>query len=556
LNASPDIFLSYNREDQAVAKRFADAFAAEGLNVWWDQTLRSGEAYDEVTEAALRAAKAVVVLWSPRSVVSRWVRAEATIADRCKALMPVMIEACERPIMFELTQTAELSHWTGDAADKDWRAFLADVLCFVGREARSVATSVAAASESSANAFESFIPALAILPIATRLGDADEDAGFAADLTDELLTALSAISLLRILPGAMSSVWQARLTDLRPVARDLGARYLLDGNLRRTGDGFRVAFKMVEGESGKVLWSEKFGGPLSDLGNLPDALANEIARYTDDRFSWLEYEQAARKTHGLNAWDHLNRSIRGAIDTTSASLRLAIGDARKALDMAPGWGMAHACLGYVLTLWTLFGGGSMDGTIAAEARKHLNAALDADKNSAPVFVLTGSACNYLGDPADGLRMLERARALNPHHIAVHLHLMVSNMLLGRLSEALAECDRQIETTTSEMANQWVFLYRSAIHFLGGENDLAARAAERSLHFNPNGDTALIWQVALAAMLGADGQARFYLAKFRTLEPEFTLENCLDYASWTLMADEAKADEARAAFARIWAEGEA
>ena len=68
---TPEIFLSYNREDAAVARRFADAFAREGLNVWWDATLRSGEAYDEVTEAALRGAKAVVVLWSPRSVVSR-----------------------------------------------------------------------------------------------------------------------------------------------------------------------------------------------------------------------------------------------------------------------------------------------------------------------------------------------------------------------------------------------------------------------------------------------------------------------------------------------------
>lgn len=48
----PDIFLSYNREDQAVAARYADAFAAEGLSVWWDTALRSGEAYDEVTEAA------------------------------------------------------------------------------------------------------------------------------------------------------------------------------------------------------------------------------------------------------------------------------------------------------------------------------------------------------------------------------------------------------------------------------------------------------------------------------------------------------------------------
>jgi hypothetical protein len=122
-----DIFLSYNREDQARAKMFAQGFEAQGLTVWWDTALRSGEAYDEVTEAALRAARPVVVLWSPRSVVSRWVRAEATIADRCKTLVPVTIEPCERPIMFELTQTAELSHWRGDAADKAWLAFLDDV---------------------------------------------------------------------------------------------------------------------------------------------------------------------------------------------------------------------------------------------------------------------------------------------------------------------------------------------------------------------------------------------------------------------------------------------
>ena len=40
----PDIFLSYNREDQAVARRFAEAFATAGFDVWWDATLKSGEA--------------------------------------------------------------------------------------------------------------------------------------------------------------------------------------------------------------------------------------------------------------------------------------------------------------------------------------------------------------------------------------------------------------------------------------------------------------------------------------------------------------------------------
>src|SRR6516165_4155730 len=121
-----DIFLSYNREDQATAQRFAEAFEAQGFSVWWDVTLRSGEAYDQVTEEALRTAKAVVVLWSKRSVTSRWVRAEATLANRNGTLHAAMIVTGDLPIMFELTQTAELSHRRGDAADKAWLAFLSE----------------------------------------------------------------------------------------------------------------------------------------------------------------------------------------------------------------------------------------------------------------------------------------------------------------------------------------------------------------------------------------------------------------------------------------------
>lgn len=54
--SKPDIFISYNREDSAVAQAYRDALAQEGFEVWWDATLRSGENYDEVTEAALREA--------------------------------------------------------------------------------------------------------------------------------------------------------------------------------------------------------------------------------------------------------------------------------------------------------------------------------------------------------------------------------------------------------------------------------------------------------------------------------------------------------------------
>ncbi|MEZ5894640.1 MAG: SUMF1/EgtB/PvdO family nonheme iron enzyme [Parvularculaceae bacterium] len=141
----PDIFISYNREDRDTARLFAGALEAEGLSVWWDAALRAGETYDEVTEQNLRTAGAVVVLWSKRSANSKWVRAEATVGERNSTLVPALIEDCERPIRFELVQTADLRHWRGDRADPHWRAFMQDVKLAVSRRAAKPQPTVAAA---------------------------------------------------------------------------------------------------------------------------------------------------------------------------------------------------------------------------------------------------------------------------------------------------------------------------------------------------------------------------------------------------------------------------
>ena len=122
-----DIFISYARQDRPAARIFAERFTAEGFSVWWDASLHSGETFDEVIEQRLRDARAVVVLWSPRSVASRWVRAEATLADRRNKLVPAIIEPCDRPIVFELTHTAELSDWHGDTEDPRWQAYVEDL---------------------------------------------------------------------------------------------------------------------------------------------------------------------------------------------------------------------------------------------------------------------------------------------------------------------------------------------------------------------------------------------------------------------------------------------
>lgn len=136
-----DIFLSYARQDRTTARMFAECLADEGFSVWWDASLHSGETFDEVIERNLREAGAVVVLWSPRSVASRWVRAEATLADRRNKLAPAIIEPCDRPIIFELTHAADLCDWAGEITDLRWRTFVDDLRRLIDAEAHGAARS-------------------------------------------------------------------------------------------------------------------------------------------------------------------------------------------------------------------------------------------------------------------------------------------------------------------------------------------------------------------------------------------------------------------------------
>jgi len=150
----PDVFISYNREDRETARSVANALEAEGFSVWWDAALRAGETYDEVTEQNLRQAGAVVVLWSKRSANSKWVRAEATVGERASTLVPALIEDCDRPVRFELVQTADLTRWKGERSDPNWRAFVQDIKAASSRRAAGKPTAPQRAAAATSDTIE------------------------------------------------------------------------------------------------------------------------------------------------------------------------------------------------------------------------------------------------------------------------------------------------------------------------------------------------------------------------------------------------------------------
>src|SRR5689334_20631419 len=128
-----DIFISYASIDRPLARRLAEALEACGWSVWWDHSdLHGGEHFDCMIEGAIAAARAVLVVWSPSSTKSNWVRAEAAQALEENKLVPVRIDGAVLPLRFRNIHTIDLASWGGETDAEPFERLVKDLGHYLG----------------------------------------------------------------------------------------------------------------------------------------------------------------------------------------------------------------------------------------------------------------------------------------------------------------------------------------------------------------------------------------------------------------------------------------
>jgi formylglycine-generating enzyme required for sulfatase activity len=134
-----DVFISYKREERAAVERLARELRALGLSVWFDASLSAGETFSDEIDREARAARAILVCWSPAARGSDWVKAEALIGFTNKTLAACYVagpDGFDPPAPFNGTHAEDLRAWLAapSAAHAGWKSLLRRIGRLCARE--------------------------------------------------------------------------------------------------------------------------------------------------------------------------------------------------------------------------------------------------------------------------------------------------------------------------------------------------------------------------------------------------------------------------------------
>lgn len=128
----PIIFISYAQSTEAGARKIGEALRALDYGVWRNDDLPADRDYAEVIGERLKAAKAVLVVWSAEAVESRWVKAEADLAREAGTLVQLSLDGAVPPQPFNRIPCAHLAGWSGDPDAPGWRNVVESIAGLAG----------------------------------------------------------------------------------------------------------------------------------------------------------------------------------------------------------------------------------------------------------------------------------------------------------------------------------------------------------------------------------------------------------------------------------------
>ena len=152
-------------------------------------------------------------------------------------------------------------------------------------------------------------PSIAVLPFINMSGDVEQDY-FADGMVEDIITGLARIKWLFVIARNSSFAYKGKSVDVKQAGRELGVRYILEGSVRKASSRVRVTGELVEAETGRHVWADRYDRTLDDVFALQDELTMSVVAAVEPSLRQAEIERVKRKRpDSLDAYDLVLRAI-------------------------------------------------------------------------------------------------------------------------------------------------------------------------------------------------------------------------------------------------------
>jgi adenylate cyclase len=318
---------------------------------------------------------------------------------------------------------------------------------------------------------------------------------------------------------ALYSAFQCRGLAHAPneIAQILGIRYLAIGSIRRSGDRLRISAQLLEAETGRVIWSDRFDGSLRDIFAFQDEVADMIAARLASQLSAAERHRIlTSRVPELGAYGLV---LRGQ-DLMTQFRRETNVHARHLFEQAgrldPEYGRLYAGMSHSFNLAWRYGWEERPEACLSEAVALAEEAIRRDELDARGYAELGCARLYQKYHRQSLAAFEHAVDLNPNDADVLAYMADTVTAMGQPERAVGLLQRAIRLNPCQP--DWYLWhlgdaqfnlerYEDTIQTLGRMRDQGE--AHRLL-------------AASHALLGNLDKAREHAQEVRRTHPEFSL----------------------------------
>jgi TolB-like protein/Flp pilus assembly protein TadD len=361
-------------------------------------------------------------------------------------------------------------------------------------------------------------PSIAVLPFTNLSGDPEQDY-FADGISEDIITGLSKLRWFFVIARNSSFIYKRRTVDTRQVGRELGVRYVLEGSVRKSGSRVRVSTQLIDAETGKHFWAERYDRDLIDIFALQDEITKNVVAAIEPRLLEAEgIRSQYRSPDDLGAWDMLIRATSLFWRLTKDESQAAIALLKQLIEKHPLYAPAHSMLAFVL-LVSRQGGWHMMEPQVMQAASLAARAVQLDDADPWAHLALGFVAFTRRRTDESVEEFQRALDLNPNFAAAHGFLGCTLAFDARSDPATDHIEQAIRMSPHDPQNALLNAALAAAHYQAGRYEQAVGFGRKAIQQRFELTNGHRIYVASLAQAGRIDEARAALTRLQELHPE-------------------------------------